>query len=203
MGVLQAGGIELLLPGSGVAGQPKAFMLRETTDSSAPSFMFADLDGRLSKPTCASALQSACVEASRHSICLLPGSARILRALSCCAAMPPLFSPQRRRAQSLITTQQHHATLQPCFHPQEAGLGEACWIAGINAVVQGKAEKKCALVSILKDSHIVELSSLNSHAGVAGQVKRKYDLAMSALGDQVRALSTLHICASLYEVQQS
>lgn len=61
----------------------------------------------------------------------------------------------------------------------------------------------CALVSILKDSHIVELSSLNSHAGVAGQVKRKYDLAMSALGDQVRALSTLHICASLYEVQQS
>ena len=193
MGVLQAGGIELLLPGSGVAGQPKAFMLRETTDSSAPSFMFADLDGRLSKPTCASASHSACAEVSRHSICLLPGSARIL-------AGPVML---RRRASTLLSpaqeittadpTQQHHAMLRLCFHLQEARLGE---LVGSRLPCR-RPPKGSVLLSqpLERDSHIVELSSLSGHAGVAGQVKRKYDLAMSSPGDQVRVLSTLRISA--------
>ena len=45
---MQAGGIELVLPASDNTGQQRSFAMRETTDNSAPSFMFADLDGRLS-----------------------------------------------------------------------------------------------------------------------------------------------------------
>ena len=46
---LQAGGIELVLPASDASGEQRSFSLRETTDNSAPSFMFADLEGRLSE----------------------------------------------------------------------------------------------------------------------------------------------------------
>ena len=45
---MQAGGIELILPASNTTGQQRSFAMRETTDNSAPSFMFADLEGRLS-----------------------------------------------------------------------------------------------------------------------------------------------------------
>ena len=45
---MQAGGIELVLPASDSSGQQRSFAMRETTDNSAPSFMFAELDGRLS-----------------------------------------------------------------------------------------------------------------------------------------------------------
>lgn len=45
---MQAGGTELILPASDSTGQQRSFAMRETTDNSAPSFMFADLDGRLS-----------------------------------------------------------------------------------------------------------------------------------------------------------
>lgn len=46
---LQAGGIELVLPAPDATGEQRSFSLRETTDNSAPSFMFADLEGRLSE----------------------------------------------------------------------------------------------------------------------------------------------------------
>ncbi len=45
---MQAGGIELVLPASDSTGQQRSFAMRETTDNSAPSFMFAELDSRLS-----------------------------------------------------------------------------------------------------------------------------------------------------------
>ena len=40
--------MELVLPASDSTGQQRSFAMRETTDNSAPSFMFAALDGRLS-----------------------------------------------------------------------------------------------------------------------------------------------------------
>ena len=45
----QGGSMELLLPSAGNGGQEKSFTLRETTDNSTPSFMFAHLAGRLSE----------------------------------------------------------------------------------------------------------------------------------------------------------
>ena len=162
--------------------------------------MFADLDGRLSKPTCASALQSACVEASRHSIRLLPRSCSPVM-LRCHAST--LLSP----AQKITTathTQQHHAHCSLASIPMWQDLGKLVAVKHVLALVRARAERNCASVSSFGgESHIVELSSSSGHAGVAGQVKRKYDLAMSAPGGQVRALSTLRISARLHDIQHS
>ena len=66
-----------------------------------------------------------------------------------------------------------------------------------------KAEPEGSVSTFGGDSHSVDLSSLSGHAGVAGQVKRKYDLAMSAPGDQVRAASALRISARQNDSQCS
>ena len=80
----QGGSIELLLPNAGNGGQEKSFTLRETTDNSAPSFMFAHLAGRLSECLRPAILHMCCLHQNEGSIRLSPQCLHTLLSFCCC-----------------------------------------------------------------------------------------------------------------------